>query len=314
MATFLVGGCYCSGQVVYWCPCNEGRIDFLLNDIISTDDGLQRCIEPFTRNGGQNCDSWENCKQHFEPVTNYCSFIGLKFPNVMERNITSCRGESSLIRNGCYDTTGKNGNAIVEIADTMLYPIQPDKASNPNPENNATGINLTPTLTWKVDDKATSYKVYFGTSNPPPFVTEITKAVYNPSTLDGNTEYFWRIDEINGCGCCTQDDKITEGDVWHFTTKTLPPSLSPNPSVWEIVPYLEGGKQKMTAEVTTGGTAPIEYYFDCCFGSGTDSGWQSSNHYECNISGNGAWRVRARDANGTMTDWSRTYMIGVGYL
>jgi hypothetical protein len=57
------------------------------------------------------------------------------------------------------------------------------------------------------------YDVYFGTGNPPPFVTNQAGTTYNTDTLEGGTTYFWRIDSKNVNG-------TTSGPLWSFTTKT----------------------------------------------------------------------------------------------
>ncbi len=90
----------------------------------------------------------------------------------------------------------------------------PTKATNPSPSNGATGVSLTPTLSWTAGSGATSHKVYFGTSNPPAYQTQQTATTYSPGTLANFTTYYWRIDEVNTYG-------TTTGDLWSFTTESV---------------------------------------------------------------------------------------------
>jgi hypothetical protein len=58
--------------------------------------------------------------------------------------------------------------------------------------------------------------VYFGTSNPPPFQGNQPGTTYDPGPMDGDTTYFWRIDEVNTTA-------TTPGALWSFTTQ--PPGV-----------------------------------------------------------------------------------------
>lgn len=111
-----------------------------------------------------------------------------------------------------FDATG-----LVDFIDFTLMaenwqghlPQLPSKASNPNPADTATGISINTDLSWSGD--GSSYNVYFGTANPPPFLaTENTEATEIP-TLNYETVYYWRIDSVN-------QDGTTAGDIWSFTT------------------------------------------------------------------------------------------------
>lgn len=90
-------------------------------------------------------------------------------------------------------------------------PIVPCKATNPNPANMATGVNVRPVLSWTAGEGATSHRVHLGTSNPPPYVGPSVGSTYNPGTLQPLTTYYWRIDAQNATGTAT-------GDLWQFTT------------------------------------------------------------------------------------------------
>ncbi len=94
---------------------------------------------------------------------------------------------------------------------TLPPPSPPGQASTPSPVSGATGVALTPTLSWTAGSGATSHDVRFGTANPPPFIQNQAGTTYSPATLATSTTYFWRIDEVNSAG-------TTTGVVWSFTT------------------------------------------------------------------------------------------------
>lgn len=91
----------------------------------------------------------------------------------------------------------------------------PEAANNPTPANNAASIVDPLRLQWNFGDYTTSYRLLFGTSNPPTEVVvdwsnELSNE-YLTGLLNNNMRYFWRVDEQNSSG-------ITQGPVWSFTT------------------------------------------------------------------------------------------------
>jgi hypothetical protein len=88
----------------------------------------------------------------------------------------------------------------------------PAQASGASPADGAGNISLQASTSWSdTGTCAQSYNVYFGTTNPPPFVASQTTAHYNPGTLLPQTTYYWRIDTKNYFG-------TTTGNVWKFKT------------------------------------------------------------------------------------------------
>lgn len=105
---------------------------------------------------------------------------------------------------------------------TWKFATGPGKAISPSPVNGQTGENITVILGWTAGGGATQHDVYFGlnsldVTNATPLTPGIYRGRQNttqydpPEQLDGNTAYFWRIDEVNGTA-------ITKGDTWTFTT------------------------------------------------------------------------------------------------
>ena len=86
------------------------------------------------------------------------------------------------------------------------------------PANSATGISITPTLTWAAATNADSYDVYLDTNtDPTTLVGNAPSTSYTLTTsLATNTKYYWKVVPKNSVGSasgCT---------VYSFTTLTVP--------------------------------------------------------------------------------------------
>jgi hypothetical protein len=97
--------------------------------------------------------------------------------------------------------------------------------TGPNPADGAVDVKPSVILTWNAGAVAASHEVYFGADADA--VKNATKASpeykgpkalgeesYDPGLLMLNTDYFWRIDEVNN----TNPDSPWAGNVWSFTT------------------------------------------------------------------------------------------------
>jgi len=80
-----------------------------------------------------------------------------------------------------------------------------------SPANGATGLTLSPTLTWGNSSGAASYEVHLGTSSSPPVVTSTANSNYAPATLAPSTTYYWYVVAQNSSGS-------TSSSTWSFTT------------------------------------------------------------------------------------------------
>lgn len=131
----------------------------------------------------------------------------------------------------------------------------PDKVTIVDPLDNASREILHKVLEW-ADDTALSYDVYFGLADPPDSIGNQAEKTYNPGTLLPTTEYFWRVDPVNG-------DGTTQGDVWSFQTgpavsKAIQPDpVGPGFVILKNLSWEDG-------EVLAGGGAATSYdvYFD----------------------------------------------------
>ena len=108
----------------------------------------------------------------------------------------------------------------------------PKAPHNPYPADKATGIPVTPTLSWEAEDPdkdPLTYDLFFGTSEShlDPEASDLTVNQYTfTEELEYNTKYYWKVKAKDGKG------GETEGPVWSFTTQppNTPPTAPHNPS------------------------------------------------------------------------------------
>jgi hypothetical protein len=112
------------------------------------------------------------------------------------------------INMGAYGGTQQASMSPSDVNDISVI----DQASNPIPTNEAIDVDSDIVLSWTSDPNALMYEVYLGTENPPPFIKRQFGKEFYPGTLELNTHYYWRIDEIDNL--C---NKMT-GALWEFTT------------------------------------------------------------------------------------------------
>ena len=90
----------------------------------------------------------------------------------------------------------------------------PEQVVNRSPATQ--GVWVGATLSWEGGGGATSYDVYFGTSDPPDFIRNQTGTTYDPpGDMNHDTLYYWRIDPRNGAG-------VTTGALLSFRTEPEP--------------------------------------------------------------------------------------------
>lgn len=125
------------------------------------------------------------------------------------------------------DANGPGGTTTGPVLSFTTGSV-PQPVKIPVPAIGARGIALAPTLSWQASMGATDYDVYLGTSQSEVqsaseqdavFEGTVNVASYVPAELEGNTEYFWRIDAKGPGGTAT-------GAIWRFTTA---PARADNP-------------------------------------------------------------------------------------
>ena len=101
----------------------------------------------------------------------------------------------------------------------------PVRAGSQNPSNSATDVTITPVLTWRAGDYASSHEVYFGSdvdavNNATPASPEykgsqeLGSESFVPGELLDNSIYYWRVDEVNNAN----PESPWKGNVFSFTT------------------------------------------------------------------------------------------------
>jgi subtilisin family serine protease len=123
--------------------------------------------------------------------------------------------------------------------DIWSFTTAPLKAHTPVPADGTLSVDPNLILTWGsgFNVKTTSgHRVYFGTdatavANATTSTAGIYKgaksrASYTTGLLSNDTNYYWRIDEVN------KDSTVTQGDVWMFKTIPIITITEPNLIGW----------------------------------------------------------------------------------
>jgi hypothetical protein len=86
-------------------------------------------------------------------------------------------------------------------------------------------VRIDPTLSWRVGRYVDTHDIYFGTdetkvtdanrtNHPDVDFNNVSVNSYVPATLEFETTYYWRIDEVN----TADEPSMWKGDIWSFTT------------------------------------------------------------------------------------------------
>ncbi len=128
-----------------------------------------------------------------------------------------------------YTDSGNADNTWLFVDNFRVnYNINPT-VSSPTPSDGATGITLSPTLSWSgtdPDSSSLNYDIYFGTdSNPGLAASGLNSPSYSLGSLTQSTTYYWKVVAKDS------DGGIKEGPIWSFTTNKPPiPAYAPTPS------------------------------------------------------------------------------------
>jgi hypothetical protein len=137
----------------------------------------------------------------------------------------------------------------------------PGKPSTPSPANNTTDWPTSINASWNAGNNATSYNIYFGTSQATlSKVATQTGLVYTFSSLSPNTTYYWRVDAINTVG-------TTTGDVWKFTTAASPGTVTLPSVTTGNATSITDISATVTVNVTNDGGTQIFVYSGIAYGT-----------------------------------------------
>ena len=182
-------------------------------------------------------------------------------------------------------------NAFVASVAPIGVPSAPVLVS---PANSGTGILPTVSLSWNASAGATSYDVYFGTSQKPALVASTTDINYAPGPLAAAATYYWAVDARNDLGASVST-------AWSFTTSCI---AALNPS--SIGVGVAGGS----------GTIPVTATAGCQWAAASNAAWITITS-GASGSGNGAaaYSVAANtgdERNGTITVAGQTLLVTQG--
>ena len=116
-----------------------------------------------------------------------------------------------------------NTNYIGFIASAGISEVRfstiPKRASEPDPSDNASNIDINPTLSWKSGRGAIEHNVYLDTDEAAveggtADSETVAESSYTSATLMLDTTYYWRVDEVNSLA----DYPTWSSDVWSFST------------------------------------------------------------------------------------------------
>jgi formylglycine-generating enzyme required for sulfatase activity len=133
---------------------------------------------------------------------------------------------------GEYHSTGYNFKGVIDdvriydrpLSEEEITEILGPKASAPNPADGAIHMDANSVLSWSPGKDAVWHDVYFGTDFDDVNDANTSSAEYqgrqdanryDPSGLELDTRYYWRIDEHGDIG-------YIKGDVWSFRTWVVP--------------------------------------------------------------------------------------------
>lgn len=118
--------------------------------------------------------------------------------------------------------TGQGGwDCGLKLDDVIVFsqlsiPVQARLLS---PVNNAQDIQLTQSLNWTTQlggAEPEGYRVYFGTTNPPPFAEDLGNQTTWQPVLDYETTYYWQVVPY------ADGEDAQDCPVWSFTTRNNP--------------------------------------------------------------------------------------------
>jgi len=130
----------------------------------------------------------------------------------------------------------------VQKGQVWQFSINDGSAFDPDPADGEEAVLREAVLSWSAGCWAASHDVYFGTDEEQ--VTDATTASavykgnqplgetsYDPCDFDYLTDYYWRIDEVNG-------PTTWKGEVWSFKSQTR--IIDPNNTLWYKLDETEG--------------------------------------------------------------------------
>ncbi|WP_168433127.1 right-handed parallel beta-helix repeat-containing protein [Pontiella sulfatireligans] len=145
-------------------------------------------------------------------------------PITSQANPTNIVELATLDENSAYywrvDTVLGDSSVVTgEVWSFTTGALPPDQASMPVPSDGATGQPFDSDLSYLIGLDGIGANIYFST-NPValPLIANLNEPtnVVELATLNENTTYYWRVDTVH------TDTSVVTGEVWSFTTGSLP--------------------------------------------------------------------------------------------
>jgi uncharacterized repeat protein (TIGR01451 family) len=158
-------------------------------------------------------------------ATSYDVYLGTANPPPLLTNVTgtSYTPSPALASGTTYNwyVVAKNGAGSASPSSTWSFTTALAAVTLSAPSTGASGQSTSRVLSWNAATGATSYDVYLGTSNPPPFSGNTASATYRSSSaLANSTTYYWKVVAKNANG------SAPDSAIWSFTTLVAPPSAA----------------------------------------------------------------------------------------
>jgi len=162
-------------------------------------------------------------------------------------NFTLTIGNITNVAPGNYPMTISAAGTITKTVDVVLS-VQAGVPTVPSltlPVNAATNQALSTTLTWATATNAATYTVQTATNAG--FTANLTTnnvstTTYNATGLTQNTQYFWRVKAVNGCG------ESAYSSVFNFTTASISCATETNSSTVAIPNATTNGTEAAPGE------------------------------------------------------------------
>jgi len=252
-------------------------------------------------------------------ATSYDVYYGTTSPGMLQANVTgtSYTVPVALANNTTYYWKVVAKNAAGETTatgaprsfTTEQMPV-PGVFSLTSPANGATGVAVTPTLTWTASSGAASYDVYYGTTSPGTLQTNVTGTSYTvPEALTISTVYYWKIVAKNAGG-----ETTATGAPRSFTTVEMSA-----PGAFELTSPASGVTGVSAAPTLSWSAASEAASYDVYYGTispGTLQANVTGTSFTVNVPLNSGvtyyWKVVAKNPGGETTatgvPWSFTTM------
>jgi hypothetical protein len=223
---------------------------------------------------------------------------------------TAVSGAGTVANIAFTVSNNATGNVPLTISDVLVNDVArggnsgtlsvscnpaPDSPVPIAPANRAVNVASPVTLRWQAAADATSYRLHFGITSPPPQLVVTDATTHQVQTQPGTT-YFWRLYAINSAGA-------TAGPTFSFTTSGVACSAPAAPQVTVPAEGTSGVEFDVSWAAVTGATQYIvEESASSTFANATETSVSSTRFpvtHHVTTETTFWYRVRARNAAGS---------------